>query len=217
MEHLEKFQELLNDALAIVEKARNTGSLQNIEKNLILQKLSSAYDIVFHVEEKVTKHSAKKVEKESFSDEVKQPQKRVKEVDTPPIEVEETRPVETESRRIDYVGEVEKGEVLGEKFQGTRKSRNEVIAESNARVDVQTKLQNRPIANLQKAIGINEKFLFTKELFGGNATLYSETLNYLNGLSDLNDAIIYLQENFDWDEGNEAVSKFIDLLRRKYS
>lgn len=108
------------------------------------------------------------------------------------------------------------GEILAEKFQGKHKFRNEIIAEHSTKADMSSKLQNKPIGDLSKAIGINDKFLFIRELFGGDSARYSETIIHLNSFSDLNDAIIYLQDNFDWAEGNDYAAKFIDLVRRKF-
>ena len=103
--------------------------------------------------------------------------------------------------------------ILAEKFQGKRKSRNEALA--NGKKDVASKLQNKAIGDLTKAIGINDKFLFTKELFKGNAESYSRTIKQLNEFDDINDALIYIQENFQWDDRNEAANQLIDLVRRK--
>ena len=69
---------------------------------------------------------------------------------------------------------------------------------------------------LFRSIGINYKFLFIKELFNGDSARYSETISHLNSFADLNDAIIYLQDNFEWSESNEYAAKFIDLVRRKF-
>jgi len=104
-------------------------------------------------------------------------------------------------------------EVLGEKYQGKKKFRNETL--STSKKDFATKLQNKPIVDLTKSIGINEKFMFTKELFHGNAELYTRTLTKLNEFSDMNDALFYIQENFSWDDKNEAANQLIELVRRK--
>ncbi|MFP4556253.1 MAG: hypothetical protein ACLFNU_05215 [Bacteroidales bacterium] len=103
--------------------------------------------------------------------------------------------------------------ILAEKFQGKKKSRNELLG--NGKKDVASKLKNKPIGDLTKAIGINDKFLFTKELFKGNAELYSKSIKQLNEFDDINDALIYIQENFQWDDRNEAANQLIDLVRRK--
>lgn len=103
--------------------------------------------------------------------------------------------------------------ILAEKFQGKRKFRNEVLA--NGKRDMATHLKNKPISDLTKAIGINDKFLFTKELFNGNAEQYAKSIRTLNSFDDINDALIYIQENFSWDDNNEAANQLIDLVRRK--
>lgn len=102
---------------------------------------------------------------------------------------------------------------LAEKFQGKKKFRNEMLG--GGKKDMASHLKNKPIADLTKAIGINDKFLFTKELFNGNAELYSKSIRQLNSYTDINDALIYIQENFSWDENNEAANQLIDLVRRK--
>ncbi|MDX9846613.1 MAG: hypothetical protein RBT74_06505 [Tenuifilaceae bacterium] len=102
---------------------------------------------------------------------------------------------------------------LGEMYQGKRKFRNEVLGAGKK--DMSSVIQNKPIADLTKAIGINDKFLFTKELFNGNAELYSKSIKQLNSFDNINDALIYIQENFSWDDHNEAANQLIELVRRK--
>lgn len=102
---------------------------------------------------------------------------------------------------------------LGEMYQGKRKFRNEVLGAGKR--DMASVIQNKPIADLTKAIGINDKFLFTKELFNGNAELYSKSIKQLNSFDNINDALIYIQENFSWDDHNEAANQLIELVRRK--
>jgi hypothetical protein len=127
-------------------------------------------------------------------------------------EVDEVPQIEHE---IEFNGSQEKIKppVLGDKFQGTKKFRNEALGAGKK--DMASKLQNKPIHDLTKAIGINDKFLFTKELFNGNAELYAKTIYKLNEFSDINDALIYVQENFSWDDKNEAANQLMELVRRK--
>ena len=85
----------------------------------------------------------------------------------------------------------------------------------NGKKDIASVLKSKPISDLTKAIGINDKFLFTKELFGGNAEVYAKTIKKLNDFDNINDAIIFIQDNFSWDDGNEAADQLIELVRRK--
>lgn len=102
---------------------------------------------------------------------------------------------------------------VAEMYQGKKKFRNEML--SNGKKDIASVLKGKPISDLTKAIGINDKFLFTKELFGGNAEVYTKTIKKLNGFDNINDAIIYIQDNFSWDDNNEAANQLIELVRRK--
>ncbi|MBN1990929.1 MAG: hypothetical protein JW783_16115 [Bacteroidales bacterium] len=130
-----------------------------------------------------------------------------KEIKQPAALVQEEKP-EVETNPVQQ-------ETVGEKYQGTRKFRNEVLYGANGKQDVASKLQNKPITDLAKSIGINDKFFFTKELFGGDSELYGKTIKTLNGFTDINDALIYIGNNFAWDENSEAVARFVDLIRRK--
>jgi hypothetical protein len=103
--------------------------------------------------------------------------------------------------------------ILGEKYQGKKKFRNETLG--IGKQDMASKLQNKPILDLTKAIGINDKFLFTKELFNGNAELYARTIRKLNDFTDINDALFFIQDNFNWDSKNEAANQLMELVRRK--
>ncbi len=114
---------------------------------------------------------------------------------------------------VNGIHEKIKSPVLGEKFQGKKKFRNEALGAGKK--DMASKLQNKPIYDLTKAIGINDKFLYTKELFNGNAELYAKTIHKLNEFTDINDALIYVQDNFSWDDKNEAANQLMELVRRK--
>lgn len=129
---------------------------------------------------------------------------------TAEITIEEVSVTTTEIKSNQDNGE---RTILAEKFQGKKKFRNEVLG--TGKKDVASVLQNKPISDLTKAIGINDKFLYTKELFEGNAELYATTIRKLNDYTDINDALIFIQENFSWDENNEAANRLIDLVRRK--
>ena len=73
-----------------------------------------------------------------------------------------------------------------------------------------------PVSDLQKAIGINDKFRFIKELFGGDSDLYMETINKINSIGSLGAAVSYIESKFSWDKNNESVKQLISLLRRRY-
>ena len=46
---------------------------------------------------------------------------------------------------------------------------------------------------------------------------YSATIERLDSFTDLDDALLYMQENFEWDPDSEGVQLLVDLLERKLS
>jgi hypothetical protein len=186
---------------------KQSESVKSVAKNIepVVENQQPKVEDIFEMEQErvvspVSQKSEKKVEM------LKPEQKKTPTVPhVKPDEVQKSEPIEHLQ-----------GEILSEKFQGKQKFRNEIIAEHSTKFDMSAKLQNKPIGDLTKAIGINDKFLFVKELFSGDSARYSETISHLNSFSDLNDAIIYLQDNFEWAESNEYATKFIDLVRRKF-
>ena len=102
--------------------------------------------------------------------------------------------------------ELSTGETLGEKMMG----------EDNS---LAAKLQQNPVPDLKSVIGINDKFLFVNELFGGSMEKYNKSIENLNDLKTLNGAMIYLNElkiELQWNSSNEAYLKLKELISRKF-
>ena len=102
--------------------------------------------------------------------------------------------------------ELSTGETLGEKMMG----------EDNS---LAAKLQQNPVPDLKSVIGINDKFLFVNELFGGSMEKYNKSIENLNDLKTLNGAMIYLNElkiELQWNSSNEAYLKLKELVSRKF-
>ena len=102
--------------------------------------------------------------------------------------------------------ELSTGETLGEKMMGDDNT-------------LAAKLQQAPVRDLKSAIGINDKFLFVNELFGGSMEKYNKSIDNLNDLKTLNGAMIYLNElkiELQWNSSNEAYQKLKDLVSHKF-
>ena len=81
------------------------------------------------------------------------------------------------------------------------------------------RLQRKPVSDLITAIGINDKFLFLNELFGGSMEKYNKSIRSLNGFSTLLGAKTYmceLQIEFQWDCTSDAYKKLNDLVERRF-
>jgi outer membrane biosynthesis protein TonB len=97
---------------------------------------------------------------------------------------------------------------------------NRIIAQKEDR-SIGARLQMTPISSLKEAIGVNEKFLFINELFGGNIQVYNETIARLNSFKDMSEAFSYLNELNEllgWDEQRSAqtIEKLANFVQRRY-
>ena len=88
--------------------------------------------------------------------------------------------------------------------------------------DLAEKLSESPISNLTKALGVNEKLYYIKELFGGDAAKFNETISFFNEAGLFDKARLFMEynliEQYDWmNKDRKAIAKeFIKLVRRRY-
>lgn len=81
------------------------------------------------------------------------------------------------------------------------------------------KLGKQKIENLNSAIGINDKFLFTNELFDGNTEQFMKTIDLLNSCTSFDDAksqLVKLKETRAWDAEEMPFQRLQKLVYRKY-
>ncbi|MCQ2369887.1 MAG: hypothetical protein MJ007_05360 [Paludibacteraceae bacterium] len=86
---------------------------------------------------------------------------------------------------------------------------------SNPQITETPHIDGRLIADLHKAIGLNDRIRFQRELFNGDAGLMNATVDFLNAVSSYSEALKYLNENFSWKDDDETVVYFKEILKRK--
>ena len=82
---------------------------------------------------------------------------------------------------------------------------------------LQTSLFGTAVEDIRQAISLGDRFLFQRELFAGNGELMQKTLDELNALGSLNEAMDYVLNNFEWDKESTAVQLFENVLKRRFS
>ncbi len=103
--------------------------------------------------------------------------------------------------------------VLGETLGKEKKAINDLLSKPESS---ETKVQ-APVYDLKKAIGINDRFLFIRELFDGDAQLFNDSIEKINTFNSFEEAKAFITTNFNWKEGSEAESHFIHLLKRRFT
>jgi hypothetical protein len=87
--------------------------------------------------------------------------------------------------------------------------------------EVAQKLQDVPIKDLRKAIGINDRYLYINELFNGDEAMFERSVKTLNQFSILPEAEFWMQRELriklGWKEDNPLVQQFVQLVRRRFS
>ena len=84
-------------------------------------------------------------------------------------------------------------------------------------VPQQTSLFGAAVEDIRQAISLGDRFLFQRELFAGNGELMQKTLDELNALGSLEEAMDYVADNFEWDSDSTAVQLFENVLKRRFS
>ncbi|WP_300285931.1 hypothetical protein [uncultured Alistipes sp.] len=106
--------------------------------------------------------------------------------------------------------------VLGEVIVPGGEAMNDVLGRQTAHEDVASRLQSRGLTgDLRHSIGINDRFMLIRNLFDGDSEAYADMIARLDAFADLDEALLFLQENYRWDPDNEGLQLLVDLLERK--
>ncbi len=74
------------------------------------------------------------------------------------------------------------------------------------------------IEDIWDGIGLNDRLLFLKELFNGDEIDFSETLDVLNEMTTLAEAVEYIRGRYPfWDEESDEVYRFYMTVRRRFN
>ena len=69
--------------------------------------------------------------------------------------------------------------------------------------------------SLMKSISINDKVLLMRDLFGGDSRMYEQAMEVLDSYESLDEAMLFIYDNFDWNPNSEGAKLLMELLSRK--
>ena len=88
-------------------------------------------------------------------------------------------------------------------------------------IEIGSLLNNEPIKELKKGIGINDRFLFVQELFRGDETMYERSIKTIDGFAIYPEAQFWIQRELKlkigWNENSATVMHFDQLVKRRFS
>ena len=149
-------------------------------------------------------------EAEESAEAVKESAEAVKESTEAVKEVAEERAEEVATTIADAVQPVT---VLGDVMGAERTTIADSIAPSE---DVASVIGGRQLSSLRGAIGLNDKFLLIRDLFGGDNSAYEAAIDGLDGCESLDDAMLYIFDNIEWNGESDGAQLLTELLSRRF-
>ena len=151
-------------------------------------------------------------------------------VEEPEVSEEPEAVVEPEVEDEDLPVEAEEEEPVGDSlFMSVEETPTTVhqqvqsAAVQTAVIDVMAKKHawrsdrpGTPVKDIRAAIALVDRALFINRLFGEDAMKFMDTLNHINQMSNLDEAVEYLASAYpEWDFDSDVVYRFMMAVRRK--
>ncbi len=105
--------------------------------------------------------------------------------------------------------------IFADRFSHLSNRFNEQLGNQKGEDDISEIMKSKPLSNLPEAIGINDRFLFIREIFDGNKEAYNKAIMQLEKSKSLADARAVIMSYTDINDDNKAVRQLLDLVKRK--
>jgi hypothetical protein len=187
----EELIKLIGDIIIVAgtEDLMKTGSSESVVDNDILE-----------IQEKI--------EEEEIEEKIKEEQ---------PAE-EKTEETITHNDEPDYIGDnkpdKKNDQIVADRFSHLASRINEKVGDSKK---TEGKTRTVPVTDLNRAIGINDRFYYIRELFNGKEDSYRLTINSLNNASSKEEATGILREAVKEMADSEPALQLLELVERKLS
>lgn len=86
----------------------------------------------------------------------------------------------------------------------------------NDTITVGEMMSVRQAKELRKALSLNDRFRFRRELFGNSDVTMNDTLNLIDTMNDYNEALEYLTQDLEWSPEEPVVQEFLQLVERHF-
>lgn len=88
---------------------------------------------------------------------------------------------------------------------------------NSTKSSLQKKLESRHFADLSKALSLNDRFRFRRDLFGNSPEKMDQALKEINTLQSMDEAITYLNKNYSEYSESESFTDFCNLLDNHFT
>jgi copper chaperone CopZ len=221
----------LYEAREIIDDLRNYPGVPSIQVELAKSKCKSAADIIALLKNMQNGTAVRsKVVTESKPESVIEPEfksepVKVEQVKSTPVEKPAAvkKEVKQESPVIHIIeashGSKKKSAaktIFADTFSDRPGNLNEQMTSLREDEGFSEIIKTKPITSLSDAIGVNDKFLFIRELFNGNPESYERAITSLDNAKDLSDARKIIIDYTGEISGNDASKQLFELIKRKF-
>lgn len=186
-------------------------SIEKIEVQASAKIQKPAEDISEKIEKKEDLVNDNSNTQKSIVEEEIEVKEQSEEIEVNKTNVEE-QAVNEEVELDDEEKESTHGKRLGDSFL-KEKSVNDIMSGDLSKLE--HKLSNMPVSSIKASIGINDKFQYIRELFEGSADNFVKTVDELDSMENIKEAVDFLQTNFKWKK-NDTSLKFVNLIKRRF-
>ncbi len=89
------------------------------------------------------------------------------------------------------------------------------------KIELSDSLSDSPVKDLKKAISLNDRFVYIRELFRDDEAMYERSIKTINGFSIFAEAEFWIKRELKlklgWNEKEQIVKDFDHLVRRRFA
>lgn len=129
------------------------------------------------------------------------------------------KPVSKPALQVSRTVYPEPDTTTGNRFKGQETIYDRLRQQNNP--TVADRLSAKPVGDLRKSIGINERFTLINELFGGNQQLFMESIDKINNVNAYDEARKMLYEELagklKWNTEGNTFHVLDELVKRRFN
>lgn len=81
--------------------------------------------------------------------------------------------------------------------------------------DIKERPSIKKQSKLKSAFSLNDRFLYSRELFNGNMKIFDSTIEHIEGIGDYSVAEDYFYNELEWDREKPEVASFMEIIKLK--
>lgn len=142
---------------------------------------------------------------------IEEPEKPEPQKEEQHIESATVAPVSVAERIAAAQADTQGQQVLGEVIGAGTTTLAEAVAASQPMVQT---VQNDRVNSLRNALGINDRFILIRDLFGGDGEAFERAIDELDAFEDFNECLVYMSA-YRWNPNCDGARMLMDLVTRK--